>query len=213
MALFDKETRKQLHEILSQMQDSVQLILFTQEIECQYCKEAHQFAREIAALDDRLSLSVYKLVNDKAMAERYQVDKVPVFLLLDKDGQDMRVRFYGIPAGYEINTFMWTILAASGRQENIPAEISERIKRIDKDILLQVFVSLSCPACPDAVMAANFLAMANPKIRAEMIESSMFVHLAILHNVSGVPKTIVNGSNEWVGALPIPLMLDNIEKI
>ena len=210
--MFDKDIRKQLQEILAQMQDKVRLILFTQEIECPYCKEAHQFAREITALSDRLSLSVYRLIDDKAMAERYRVDKAPAFLLLDKDDQDMRVRFFGIPGGFEINSFLFSILTASGRRENIPQEIRDRIDRIDKDTLLQVFVSLTCPNCPDAVLAANLLAMINPKIRSESIESGMFVHLAIRHNVSGVPKTVVNGNTEWVGALPIPLMLDMIEK-
>ena len=213
MALFDKNTRKQLQDILGQMQGNVRIILFTQEIECQYCKEAHQFAKEIAALDTHLTLSVYKLVEDKTMADRYEVDKVPALLLLDQDDRDMRMRFYGIPAGYEINTFLWALLAASGKREIIPPEITERIRRIEKDILLQVFVSLTCPNCPDAVLAACFLALENPKIRTEMIESAMFVHLAIRYNVIGVPKTIVNGKTEFVGAMPIPLMLDIIEKI
>lgn len=213
MALFDKETRKQLQSVLSQMKDNVRLVLFTQEIECQYCKDAHQFAKELVALDSHLTLSVYKLVEDKAMAERYGVDKVPAMLLLDKDDQDTRIRFYGIPAGFEINSFLFTILAASGHREEIPPEISERIARIDKDLTLKVFVSLSCPHCPDAVMAANFLAMANPKIHAEMIETAMFTHLAIRYNVSGVPKTVVNDKVEWVGAAPIPAMLDAMEKV
>ena len=213
MALFEEDVSKQLKEILAQMQNRVRIILFTQEIECDYCKEAHQFAEEIAALDDRLSLTVYKLVDDKAMSERYQVDKVPAFLLLDKNDQDLGIRYYGIPAGYEINSFIWTILATSGQRETVPPEISERIARIEKDIHLLVFVSMSCPNCPDAVMAANFLAMENPKISVETIESAMFTHLAIQHNVSGVPKTIVNGKAEWIGALPIPLMLDEIEKV
>lgn len=212
MGLFDESVSKQLKDILTQMQDRVKIVLFTQEIECSYCKEAHQFAEEIASLDERLSLTIYKLVDDKAMAARYQVDKVPAFLLLDKDGQDKRVRFYGIPAGYEINSFMWSILAVSGQHETIPKEISERIARIDKPIHLQVFVSMTCPNCPDAVLAASFLAMENPNIRADMIESAMFVPLAIRYNVSGVPKTVVNDKAEFIGALPIPLMLDILEK-
>lgn len=212
MPLFDEEVRKQLQDVLKQMQGNVKLILFTQQVECPFCKEAHEFAQEFAGLDDHLSLEVYRLVEDKAMADRYQVDKVPAMLLLDKDGQDSRIRFYGIPAGYEINSFLFTVLAVSGRKEAVPAEISERIAKIGKETLLQVFVSLTCPNCPDAVIAAAYLALENPKIHAEMIESAMFVHLAIKYNVSGVPKTILNGKGEWVGALPIPVMLDIIEK-
>ncbi len=211
MALFNAEVSQKLRGVLDQMTDPVRIVLFTQEFECQFCREARQFVEELTGLSSKLSLAVYELVADQVIADRFGVDKVPAILLLDQAGQDLRLRFYGIPAGYEINSFLSAILAAAGRRETIPPDLRARIDRINQDVLLQVYVSLACPNCPEAVMAANLLALENPRIRAEMIETAMFVHLALQHNVSSVPKTIINGRTEFVGALPVPMLLEMID--
>ncbi len=212
MALFDEKISSQLKSILNQMQDEVKIVYFTQEIECQTCRDGRRFVAEIASLSSKLNLDTYNLVTDKEKAALYRVDKVPAILLLDKDGNDTRIKYYGIPGGYEINSFLSAILAVSGRREAIPMPIRERIARLDKEIHLQVFVSLGCPHCPNAVLAAHLLALESPKIRADMVESTTFIHLSIRYAVSGVPKTIINDTADFVGAQPIDLMLDLIEK-
>ncbi len=46
-----------------------------------------------------------------------------------------------------------------------------------------------------------------------MVESSTFQHLAIKYDVSSVPKVIINDKEEFVGAQPIGVFLDHIEKL
>jgi predicted DsbA family dithiol-disulfide isomerase len=46
-----------------------------------------------------------------------------------------------------------------------------------------------------------------------MVETSTFPQLAIKHNVSSVPKVVINDVYEFVGAQPINVFLDTIEKI
>ena len=46
-----------------------------------------------------------------------------------------------------------------------------------------------------------------------MIESATFQHLAIKHDVSSVPKVVINESEAFVGAQPIGVFLDHIEKL
>ncbi len=46
-----------------------------------------------------------------------------------------------------------------------------------------------------------------------MIESTTFTPLAVKHNVSSVPKVVINDIYEFVGAQPINVFLDMIEKI
>ena len=212
MALFDDNIQKQLKEILDQMVGDVTLLFFTQEIEYQTCKDTHDFVNEIAGLNDKLNVKTYNFVNDKEKAEAYGVDKVPAIVLLDKDGQDTRMKYYGIPGGYEINSFLAGILMASGRDEQIPAELKKRIAAIDKPVHIQVFVSLGCPHCPNAVMTAHLLALENENVKADMVETSTFTHLAVRYNVSSVPKIVINEEHDFVGAQPLPHFLDVIEK-
>jgi len=46
------------------------------------------------------------------------------------------------------------------------------------------------------------MALANPHIRATVVEATEFPDLARQYRVTGVPKTVVNGTTEILGALP-----------
>lgn len=213
MALFEENVKQQLKGILEQLGEEVQIIYFTQEIECQTCRDGRQFVEEISELSDKLKLIKYNLVTDKEKSKLYNVDKVPAIALADKDGKDTGIRFYGVPGGYEINSFLSALIEVSGKGAELPPQIDERVKKIKKDVHIQVFVSLGCPYCPDAVATAHRLALENENIIADMVETSQFPHMAIKYNVSGVPKVIINENHEFTGAQPITAFLDMIEQL
>ena len=213
MALFDAKVQEQLKNILKNMKNEVKIIYFTQEIECPLCRETRNFVEEIASLNDKLSVKVYDLVKDKDKARLYGADKIPGIVLLDKDGKDHGIKFYGLPGGYEINSFLGTLLEVSGHEEALPADILKRIKAVNKDVHIQVFVSLGCPHCPGAVTAAHRLALENPNIKADMVDTNNFVPLAQKYNITGVPKIVFNDKFELVGAHPLNTFLDVIEKL
>jgi len=213
MALFDDNIRKQLAQILDGLKDDVHIVFFTQEIECESCHDAHQFIDEICAINPKLKMTRYNLVTDAEKAAEYKIEMVPAVVMLDKDGNDTNIRFFGIPGGYEINSFLGALLEVSGERQELPEDILKRIQKIDKDIHIQVFVTLSCPHCPGAVITAHRLALENKKIKADMIEANTFVPLSIKYNVSGVPKIVINGEHELLGDQPITAFLDVIEKI
>jgi len=213
MALFDVKVQNQLKEILKNMKDNVKILNFTQAIECPMCKETRAFAEEIATLSDKLSVIVYDQIADNDMVQKYGVERIPAIVLLDSEGKDRGVKFYGLPGGYEINSFLGSIIELSGRREELPADILARIKKIDKDVHIQVFVGLGCPHCPAAVSVAHRLAMENSRIKGDMLDSANFVHLSQKYNVTGVPKIIINEKYELMGAHPINSFLDVIEKL
>ena len=213
MALFDDNIRKQLAQILDSMKDNVHLLFFSQEIECESCQDAHSFVEEISSINPKMKLTRYNLVKDAEKAAEYRIDKVPAVVMLDKDDKDTNIRFFGIPGGYEINSFLGALIEVSGERQELPQDLLDRIKKIDKDIHIQVFVTLSCPHCPGAVITAHRLALENPKIKADMIEANTFVPMSIKYNVSGVPKIVINETHELLGDQPITAFLDLIEKI
>lgn len=213
MALFDINVQKQLKDILKNMKDDVKMVYFTQEIECPMCRETRLFVEEIATLSEKLSLRVFNFVTDKEMTEKYGVERIPAIVLLDKDDKDYGVKFYGLPGGYEINSFLSSIIEMSGNKEVLPPDIIARIKKIDKDVHIKVFVGLGCPHCPAAVAIAHRLAMENSRIKGDMIDSNNFVYLSQKYNVTGVPKIIINDRYELMGAHPITTVLDVIESL
>ncbi len=213
MALFDDNIRKQLTQILDSMKDDIHIVFFSQEIECESCQDAHAFVEEIASINPKMKLTRYNLVTDAEKAAEYRIDKVPAVVMLDKDSKDTNIRFFGIPGGYEINSFLGALLEVSGERQELPQDLLDRIKKIDKDVHIQVFVTLSCPHCPGAVITAHRLALENSRIKADMIEANTFVPMSIKYNVSGVPKIVINETHELLGDQPITAFLDLIEKL
>lgn len=62
--------------------------------------------------------------------------------------------------------------------------------------------TLTCPYCPQAVHAAQQLAMVNDAIQADMVDSVEFPELAKQYSVYETPKTVINGLHSFIGAQP-----------
>src|SRR6056297_4302016 len=213
MSLLNEEVRGQLSEVFEGMGNDVTIALFTKEENCETCSDTKSFMEEVSTLSEQLNLEVYDLDEDSEKAEAFKVDKVPAIVLLDADKKYQGVKFYGIPAGHEINSFVTGIMEVSGSGEDLPDELLEQIKGIDKDVDIKVFVTLSCPHCPGAVATAHSLAMLNENIEASMIEAQTFQELSVKHKVSGVTKIIINDELELVGNHPIDAFLTELEKL
>ena len=213
MSLLNEEVRGQLSEVFEGMGNDVTIALFTKEDNCETCSDTKSFMEEVSTLSEQLNLESYDLDDDSEKAEAFKVDKVPAIVLLDADKKYQGVKFYGIPAGHEINSFVTGIMEVSGAGEDLPDDLLEQIKGIDKAVDIKVFVTLSCPHCPGAVAKAHKLALLNDNISGEMIEAQTFSELSQKFDVSGVPKIVINDEFELVGNQPLDKFLEEIGKI
>jgi predicted DsbA family dithiol-disulfide isomerase len=57
---------------------------------------------------------------------------------------------------------------------------------------------------------AAALAVASPRVRADIVEASEFPALAQQYNVYAVPKTVINEAHEVVGAVPEPQLVQAV---
>src|SRR5208337_307423 len=184
-------------DLAKMLVNPVTLTMFTQEIECDYCKETRELVEELGSLSDKIKTQVLDLVKDKEKASQYQVDKVPAVVI--EGLKKANVKFYGVPAGYEFNTLIKDIVLTSRGETELSAETKKRLSEIKKPVHLKVFVTPTCPYCPGMVSLAHQCAMENENITADMIEVSEFPQLGVKYNVSGVPKTVINESGEVLG--------------
>ncbi len=200
MAILKEKDRQTLHGVFkSSLKEPVRLLMFTQEIECQYCQITREMAQDIAELSPLISLEIKDFVRDSQKAKEYGVDKIPALLV--QGVKENRIRFYGVPAGYEFNSFIEAIVDVSKNATGLSKEITHELAKLKKPVHLEVMVSPTCPFCPRAVRVAHQLALESPLITADMIEITEFPHLAVQHNVHGVPHTIINGSEHVAGAI------------
>ena len=211
--LLNAELQNQIREFLAPMKEKVTLVLFTQESPCETCTETRQLLSEISSLNDKITFVEKDLYEDIKETDLYGITLTPSFVMLDSEGQYRGVKFNGIPAGHEINSFLSAIIDMSGVDFGFDKKTIERIKKIDKKVNIKVFVTLSCPHCPGAVMSAHRLAMLNPNIEGEMIEAQTFYNLSEQYNVSGVPKIVINEKHELLGNQPIEAFLNQLENL
>ncbi len=59
---------------------------------------------------------------------------------------------------------------------------------------------------------AHSAALASDKVRADMVESIEFPHLAGKYGVYGVPRTILNETVHLEGAVPEPLFMAKVQQ-
>ena len=52
-------------EFSDKLVEPMQLVMFTQEFECQYCRETRQLVEEVGALSDKIDVQIYNLVSTK----------------------------------------------------------------------------------------------------------------------------------------------------
>lgn len=209
MALLAEKDRKYLEkEFESKLQHPVKLIVFTQTIACEFCKETELIAREVAELSDKVSVEVYNFVSDKEIADRYGVDKIPALVVAGD--KDYGIRFYGIPAGYEFSTLIEDVIDVSARESGLSAHTKKALADLKMPIGIQVFVTPTCPYCPSAVSLAHKMAIESEMIRSEMVEVIEFPHLAQKYNVMGVPRLVVNETLHVEGAVPEAVLLERI---
>lgn len=208
--MLEEQVIIQLKNILKEIKNDVYILFFSQEIESEVCKETDDFLKEIAVLNPKMHLEKFDFLKNKIVADKYNVDKIPAIVILNADKKDSGVKFYGLPGGYEINSFVQSIIEISGNKIELPQDVIKRIALINNPVTINIIVSLNCPHCSDAVHVANRLAIENENIQSCMIDAVVFPHLAVKYNVSSVPKIIINEKYEFVGAQSIEKLIDVI---
>lgn len=210
MALLSQEIAEHVEQELADLAGPVRMVVFTQEVECEFCAETRQLVEEIAQLSDKLTAEVYDFVADKEKAEELGVDKIPAIAIIGQE--DYRVRFYGIPSGYEFASLLHAIRTVAAGKPELSEETLKALAEMTVPVHMQVFVTPTCPYCPTSVVLAHQMAIASPLVRADMVEAMEFPQLAIKYQVMGVPRTVINETTYIEGAAPEHTVLEKLQE-
>jgi len=203
MALLSEADRQLVAQRFSAIQADVTLLFFTQTIGApESTLTARQIVDEVASLHDRISVEEVNFILDKDRATQFGVEDIPAVVLL-RNSEDTRLRFLGAPSGYEFMSLVEAVVLAGGTDSGLTdASRTHIAERVHDPLEILVFVTPTCPHCPRAVTLAHRMAVESPLIRATCVEATEFMDLSRRYRVNGVPKTVVNGRGEILGALP-----------
>lgn len=149
MALIKPRDADKVRDVLAQrLQGDVKITCFTQGEsvliipgqECETCKTTRELVEEVVALaPEKLHLEVKDFVRDKGLAQQLGVDRIPAVVL--EGAAKGKVRFFGIPAGYEFATLIESLVDVSSGAPDLDDATPEALARLTQDLHIQVFVT------------------------------------------------------------------------
>jgi|SRR5659263_24265 len=188
--------------------DDVELIVFSQELECQFCKETREMVLDLGTLSKKIKVKIFDFVKDSDEVLKYNIKKIPAIAIAGKI--DYGIRYYGLPEGYELSVMIDTIIDVSKGKTKLSDAIKTQLSEIKKSVHLQVFVSPTCPYCPKAAKTAHQFAIENENIRSDVIEMVEFPYLVQRYSVMSVPHIVINNDSSFVGAYSPEIFIDQI---
>jgi alkyl hydroperoxide reductase subunit AhpF len=117
MTFLTEQDKIQVRKTFDALENKVQLIHFTRELDCNYCKETKKMLEELTGLSDKVDLIVFNFQIDKEMVEKFGVDKVPATIVMCE--KDYGIHYYGIPSGYEFSSLIEDILDVSKKDSGL----------------------------------------------------------------------------------------------
>ncbi len=142
----DRETiRTHFDESLS---GDVEIVMFTERESpiiipgrepCEMCGQTEELLEEVASLSAKLKLTVHDISSAKEEALALGIDRVPAFIF--KGASRGRVRFFGIPSGYEFSALIADLVDASTGSTDLSEETREFLSALTRDVHIKVFTT------------------------------------------------------------------------
>ena len=163
--------------------------------------------KSLAELSDKLKVS-YHIVGDEQSAQRHVTRTPTVLIAPDK----YQIRYTGAPVGEEGRSFMIALMMAStGNTILTEPAVSKIREQLHDKRDIRVFVSPTCPYCPQQVLAAFSAAIAKPDlVSAEAVEIYENQDLAESLGSLAVPQTFMNNTFTGAGLQPEPLFVESL---
>lgn len=107
--------------------------------ECRYCAETERLLEDLAGCSTLLTLEVHDRVTDSEAFAAHRVDKVPGLAVVG--AQDYGVRYYGLPAGYELACLLDIIVDVGRGATGLTAQTRAALAALPSEVWLQVLVT------------------------------------------------------------------------
>jgi len=206
--LIPDDVKKVISEtFLNQMKDPVPIEVFTLAgINDKFNDAAVSLFKSLAGLSDKLKVSFHTI--DDAQAQKRGVTRSPSVLIApDK----YRIRYTGAPLGEEGRSLLVAIMMASSGMTVLSEPAVKKLGELRDKRDIQVFVSPTCPYCPQQVLAAISAAVLRPDlVSADAIEIYENHDLAESLGSLSVPQTYINSIFTGAGLQPEPMFVETL---
>lgn len=181
------------------IEEDVTLFLFIDD-DSALSKQLMSFARSVAQGRPHVKVEVQDWAEGKNEKMRsLHIEQAPCMVLTK--GDFARIRYYGIPEGYELGPFNDAITELSTSAPKLAPSSKATLGTVRRRANIKVFVLTTCTFCPIVARHAIRAAIASKMVTTEIIDSAIFTDMSQKHLVQGVPKVILNDITDMTGAV------------
>ncbi len=174
-----------------------------------FAQTNRQIVRAFRELTPKITLREYYL--DHELARKWNVTQSPTLLIAP---DTVNIRWLGAPMGEEGRTFLETLVLVGSGKSHLNDESKKVLTKIDKHRTVKVFVSATCPYCPQQALNAVQAAIENPDmITVEIVDIQCNPDLAEKYSAHSVPQTYANDVLIGQGAQSQELFCLSLQKL
>ena len=199
MMLSEADKASLERKFAQRMKDDITILVIADEGSAT-ANELTDFARTLAQLTPKIKVDVQMAEGGKNPRMReLHIEHWPCLVLVK--GDFARIRYYGIPAGYEVPSLIDAIVELSSTSTPLSPKAKSALATVRRRANIKIFILTTCQFCPTVARHAYRGAIESPRVTTEIIDSQMFPDLATRHSVMGVPKIILNDNTDITGAI------------
>jgi alkyl hydroperoxide reductase subunit AhpF len=124
---------------LADLPTPVTLVSYTSDIESWYSRAERELLERVAAASPLITLELRAERWDAAREAAAGIQRTPCLAVVGE--KDPGIHYYGLPDGYELETFLGVIRAVSERQSGLAPRTIERLHALRTPFHLEVCVS------------------------------------------------------------------------
>ncbi len=109
--------------------------------DCPTCPQTQELLEDLTSLSPKLHLERYDFFSRTKERDDYGVERIPA-IVMEADGSS-RLKYYGIPAGYEFATLLEGIITLSRSVSPLALETRKKLRKVNQPVHIQVFVTPS----------------------------------------------------------------------
>ncbi len=141
MALFRPDEERAVRDLFAKLEREIELVFVDGPAEgvllgardIDIPAETRTLLAGVAELGDRVSFRV-------ADEPELGVERFPAIVVL-ADGEDTRIRYYGLPWGYELASVVGAVIEAGNPESSLSEESLAVLDALEQDVSLEVFVT------------------------------------------------------------------------
>ena len=205
--IITEDVKKILKDTFKELKEEVEVEVYTREgVNDDFNAIAVDLVKALAELTDKIKPHFHR-IGEETSKNRGVFRSPTVLIAPDR----YAIRYTGAPVGEEGRSFIMALLMASTGRTFISDDSKQRLKRLSEKRHVRVFVSPTCPYCPQQVLYAVSVAVERKDlVSAEVIEIYENRDLAQQYAAMSVPKTFVGETLVSSGLQPEEYFMESL---